>query len=35
LAQRAADEDMVGRTTAALDAAGALRSATAASVAER
>jgi glycerol-3-phosphate acyltransferase PlsX len=35
LAQRAADEDMVGRTTAALQAAGALRSATAASVAER
>ena len=35
LAQRAADEDMVGRTTAALEAAGALRSATAASVAER
>lgn len=35
LAQRAVDEDMVGRTTAALDAAGALRSATAASVAPR
>jgi glycerol-3-phosphate acyltransferase PlsX len=35
LARRAADEDMVGRTTAALDAAGALRSATAASVAQR
>jgi hypothetical protein len=29
------DEDMVGRTTAALEAAGALRSATAASVASR
>ena len=28
LAQRAVDEDMVGRTAAALDAAGALRSAT-------
>jgi glycerol-3-phosphate acyltransferase PlsX len=35
LAQRAVDEDMVGRTTAALEAAGALRSATAASVAQR
>jgi hypothetical protein len=35
LARRAVDEDMVGRTTAALEAAGALRSATAASVAER
>ena len=35
LAQRAVDEDMVGRTTSALEAAGALRSATAASVAER
>jgi glycerol-3-phosphate acyltransferase PlsX len=35
LADRAVDEDMVGRTTAALQAAGALRSATAASVAER
>ena len=35
LAQRAVDEDMVGRTTAALEAAGALRSATAASVAPR
>jgi phosphate acyltransferase len=35
LAQRAVDEDMVGRTTSALQAAGALRSATAASVAER
>jgi phosphate acyltransferase len=35
LAQRAVDEDMVGRTTAALEAAGALRSATAASVASR
>jgi phosphate acyltransferase len=35
LARRAVDEDMVGRTTAALDAAGALRSATAASVARR
>ena len=35
LAQRAVDEDMVGRTTAALEAAGALRSATAASVARR
>jgi glycerol-3-phosphate acyltransferase PlsX len=35
LARRAADEDMVGRTTAALEAAGALRSATAASVARR
>jgi phosphate acyltransferase len=34
LAQRAVDEDMVGRTTSALQAAGALRSATAASVAE-
>jgi phosphate acyltransferase len=35
LARRAADEDMVGRTTSALQAAGALRSATAASVAQR
>jgi glycerol-3-phosphate acyltransferase PlsX len=35
LAQRAVDEDMVGRTTSALEAAGALRSATTASVAER
>jgi glycerol-3-phosphate acyltransferase PlsX len=35
LARRAADEDMVGRTTEALQAAGALRSATTASVAER
>ncbi len=35
LARRAVDEDMVGRTTAALEAAGALRSATAASVAPR
>ena len=35
LARRAVDEDMVGRTTAALGAAGALRSATAASVAQR
>jgi phosphate acyltransferase len=35
LAQRAVDEDMVGRTSSALEAAGALRSATAASVAER
>ena len=35
LARRAVDEDMVGRTTAALDAAGALRSAGAASVAQR
>jgi hypothetical protein len=35
LAHRAVDENMVGRTTAALQAAGALRSATAASVAER
>jgi len=35
LARRAADEDMVGRTTSALEAAGALRSATAASVARR
>ena len=35
LAQRAVDEDMVGRTTSALGAAAALRSATAASVAER
>ncbi len=35
LARRAVDEDMVGRTTAALEAAGALRSATAASVAQR
>jgi glycerol-3-phosphate acyltransferase PlsX len=34
LARRAADENMVGRTTAALQAAGALRSATAASVAD-
>ena len=34
LAQRAVDEDMVGRTTSALQAAGALRSATAASVAD-
>jgi glycerol-3-phosphate acyltransferase PlsX len=34
LAQRAVDEDMVGRTTSALEAAGALRSATAASVAD-
>jgi glycerol-3-phosphate acyltransferase PlsX len=33
LARRAVDEDMVGRTAAALDAAGALRSAPAASVA--
>ena len=33
LAQRAVDEDMVGRTAAALEAAGALRSAPAASVA--
>ncbi|HEX6582259.1 MAG TPA: phosphate acyltransferase PlsX [Thermoleophilaceae bacterium] len=35
LAQRAVDERVVGRTTAALEAAGALRSATAASVAQR
>jgi phosphate acyltransferase len=35
LAQRAVDEDMVGRTTAALEAAGALRSVPAASVASR
>jgi glycerol-3-phosphate acyltransferase PlsX len=35
LARRAADEDMVGRTTAALEAAGALRSASTASVAQR
>jgi glycerol-3-phosphate acyltransferase PlsX len=35
LARSAVDEDMVGRTTAALQAAGALRSATAASVAPR
>ena len=35
LARRAVDEDMVGRTTAALEAAGALRSASAASVAQR
>jgi len=35
LARRAVDEEMVGRTTAALEAAGALRSATAASVARR
>ena len=35
LARRAADEDMVGRTTEALRAAGALRSAATASVAER
>ena len=35
LAQRAVDEDMVGRTTAALKSAGALRSATDASVASR
>jgi phosphate acyltransferase len=34
LAQRAVDEDMVGRTTAALEAAGALRSAPAATVAQ-
>ena len=34
LAQRAVDEDMVGRTTAALEAAGVLRSAPAGSVAE-
>ena len=34
LARRAVDEDMVGRTAAALDAAGALRSAPAGSVAE-
>jgi glycerol-3-phosphate acyltransferase PlsX len=34
LAQRAVDEDMVGRTTSTLQAAGALRSATAASVAD-
>jgi phosphate acyltransferase len=35
LARRAVVEDMVGRTTKALEAAGALRSATAASVAQR
>jgi glycerol-3-phosphate acyltransferase PlsX len=35
LARRAVDEDMVGRTAKALEAAGALRSATAASVAQR
>lgn len=35
LARRAADEDMVGRTAAALEAAGALRSASTASVAQR
>jgi phosphate acyltransferase len=35
LARRAVDEDMVGRTTNALESAGALRSATTASVAER
>jgi phosphate acyltransferase len=35
LASRAADEDMVGRTTAALEAAGALRSASTGSVAPR
>jgi glycerol-3-phosphate acyltransferase PlsX len=35
LARRAVDEDMVGRTTAALEAAGALRSASTASVAPR
>jgi glycerol-3-phosphate acyltransferase PlsX len=35
LARRAVDEDMVGRTAAALEAAGALRSASAASVAQR
>jgi phosphate acyltransferase len=35
LARSAVDEDMVGRTTAALEAAGALRSATTASVAPR
>jgi glycerol-3-phosphate acyltransferase PlsX len=35
LARRAADEDMVGRTTAALEAAGALRSASTGSVAPR
>jgi phosphate acyltransferase len=35
LAQRAVDEDMVSRTSAALEAAGALRSATTASVAPR
>jgi hypothetical protein len=34
LARRAVDEDMVGRTAAALEAAGALRSAPAGSVAE-
>jgi phosphate acyltransferase len=34
LAQRAVDEDMVGRTTSALEAAGVLRSAPAGSVAE-
>ena len=35
LAQRAVDEDMVGRTAAALEAAGVLRSAPAGSVAQR
>jgi glycerol-3-phosphate acyltransferase PlsX len=35
LARRAVDEDMVGRTAAALEAAGALRSASTASVAQR
>jgi phosphate acyltransferase len=35
LARRAVDEEMVARTTAALESAGALRSATTASVAER
>ena len=35
LARRSVDEDMVGRTTAALQAAGALRSASTASVAQR
>ena len=35
LARRAVDEDMVGRTTATLQSAGALRSASAASVAQR
>jgi glycerol-3-phosphate acyltransferase PlsX len=34
LARRAVDEDMVGRTAAALEAAGALRSAPVGSVAE-
>jgi glycerol-3-phosphate acyltransferase PlsX len=34
LAQRAVEEDMVGRTAAALEAAGALRSAPAATVAQ-